>query len=57
MVTINPSSPLLLDGPGSITLKRLIVVPRFCLLLGREEFIVILVILMACGLVLPGGAA
>lgn len=57
MVTINPSSPLKLGGPGSITLKRLIVVPRFCFLLGRKEFIVIVVIVMACGLVLPGGAA
>jgi hypothetical protein len=25
-----------------------------CFLLGREEFIVILVIVMACGLALPG---
>ena len=57
MVTIDPSGPLELGGPGSITLKRLIVVPRSCLLPGREEFIVILVIVMACGLVLPGGAA
>jgi hypothetical protein len=57
MVTIDLSSPFKLGGPGSITLKRFIVVPRFCFRLGREEFIVILVIVMACGLVLPGGPA
>ncbi len=57
IVTINPSSPRKLGRPGSITLKRLVAVPRFCFLLGREEFIVIVMIVMACGLVLPGGAA
>jgi len=33
------------------------VVPGFRFLLGKEGFIVIVVIVMACGLILPGGAA